>query len=286
MNNELTSKMKNILTVDVEDYFQVENFSDKIPRAAWHKYKMRVERNTQWFVDLFEEKKVKATFFVLGWIAERYPEMVRRVHDAGHEVASHGYDHRLVYDQHPSEFREDVRKAKSILEDIIGAPVLGYRAPTFSLIKENMCAFGILEEEGYVYDASVFPGTRDKGGIPEASRLPHTIKIGKKMLWEIPSSTIAFKGKRFPFGGGGYFRLAPYALTRWAMRRLNAEGKPIIVYIHPWEIDNKQPRIIVSPVKRFRHYVNVGKNTKHKFRQLLDDFEFVRVVDYIEAQSS
>ena len=272
--------MKNALTIDVEDYFQVENFKNEIKASDWLKFESRVERNTHTVLEILKSAGVKATFFVLGWTAERYPGIVKMIYEAGHEIASHGYAHQLVYEQTPEAFREDVKKAKKILEDIIQEPVLGYRAPTFSITEVSRWAFGILAEEGFMYDSSIFPARRAKGGFAQAQRYPHKISNGR--MWEFPISTSMVFGKSIPFSGGGYFRLFPYWFVKKAICRINSEGKPVIVYVHPWEFDIEQPKIRSSRVNNFKHYVNISK-TEGKLKQLLRDFEFTSIIDILRA---
>ena len=272
--------MNNFFTVDVEDYFQVNNLSRVVRRSDWDMQPSRVERNTRKIMDLLSRFEIKATFFVLGWIAERLPNIVRDIKKLGHEIASHGYAHQLVYEQTPEAFREDVKKAKKILEDIIQEPVLGYRAPTFSITEVSRWAFGILAEEGFMYDSSIFPARRAKGGFAQAQRYPHKISNGR--MWEFPISTSMVFGKSIPFSGGGYFRLFPYWFVKKAICRINSEGKPVIVYVHPWEFDIEQPKIRSSRVNNFKHYVNISK-TEGKLKQLLRDFEFTSIIDILRA---
>jgi polysaccharide deacetylase family protein (PEP-CTERM system associated) len=261
----------NAMTIDVEDYFQVSAFERVVPRDRWHEYESRVAANTDRVLGILAEASVHATFFVLGWVAERDPSIVRRISAEGHEVASHGYGHRLVYDQTPDEFREDVRRAKSLLEDIIGKPVLGYRAPSFSVTERSLWALDVLIEEGFTYDASIFPIRHDRYGIPGAPRHPYVVRPG---LLEVPGSTIRIAGTNLPIAGGGYFRLLPYCWTRFGIRRLNElEGRPAVFYMHPWEVDPEQPRLNGSRLSRFRHYRNLAE-TEGRLRRLLSDFRF------------
>ena len=262
------------MTVDVEDYFQVSAFETHVSRGDWNRFESRVERNTQRLLARFGEAGVTATFFVLGWIGERYPGLVRRIAGAGHEIASHGYEHRLVYDMTPRQFAEDVRRTKCILESICGQPVIGYRAPSYSITRKSLWAFDVLLQEGYLYDASVFPIRHDRYGIPDAPRHPYRVQREFGSIWELPGSTIRCAGQNVPIGGGGYFRLFPYGITRRAIKRVNrVERRPIMFYLHPWEIDPDQPRISASGLSRFRHYQNLAK-TEARLLRLLTDFSF------------
>ncbi len=270
----------NILTIDVEDYFQVENFKKIINFSDWDKYEKRVAENSEKILKILDKFKTKATFFVLGWVAQRYPELVRKIEQAGHEVASHGYAHQLIYTQSPEEFRMDIRKAKIILEEIIQRPILGYRAPTYSVTKKSLWALNILMEEGFQYDSSFFPVHRDYGGLAQAKRHPHKIYNPNCFLWEFPLSTIRILKQNIPFSGGGYFRLLPYKFIKWAIRNTNLADFPAIIYLHPWELDPQQPRIKANYLKKFRHYVNIS-TTEKKLNQLLNDFKFKPIRDFL-----
>ncbi len=265
----------NAMTVDVEDYFHVSGFADLIRPEDWPNLESRVEANTHKLLDIFAAHKVSATFFVLGWVAERHVSLVKAIQRAGHEIACHGYAHSLVYQASPEEFRKDVRRAKKLLEDVTGSPVDGYRAPSFSIVKSSLWALDILAEEGFQYDSSIFPIRHDRYGIPDAHRFPHQWQATNgNGLAEFPISTSRVWGVNVPVGGGGYFRLLPYALTRWAIQRLNnVEQRPAVVYIHPWELDPAQPRVPGPLVGRFRHYVNLH-TTESKLHRLLDGFSF------------
>jgi polysaccharide deacetylase family protein (PEP-CTERM system associated) len=266
----------NGLSVDVEDYFQVQALASVYPRSGWERYESRVERNTQLILDLFSEAAVKGTFFTLGWIAERHPALVRRIAEDGHEVASHGFSHVRVDSQRPGEFREDVRKSRRILEDLTGAAVRGYRAATFSVGPRTPWAWRVLEEEGYAYSSSVYPVARDFYGVPDAPRTAYT-PDGAARLVEIPISTVRLGNRNWPCGGGGYFRLLPYGLSKAAIGRVNAEGAPAVFYIHPWELDPGQPRPAGAPLKsRLRHYTNLAK-TQDRLRRLTQDFRWDRI---------
>ena len=271
-----SDRIINGLSVDVEDYFQVQALASVYPRSGWDGYESRVERNTQLILDLFSEAGVKATFFTLGWVAQRRPGLIRRIAEAGHELASHGFSHLRVDSQCPAEFREDVRKSRGILEDIAGTPVRGYRAATFSVGPRTPWAWRVLEEEGYAYSSSVYPVARDFYGMPDAPRTVYK-PDGAAKLVEIPISTVRLGNRNWPCGGGGYFRLLPYGLSRAAIRRVNGEGAPAVFYIHPWELDPEQPRPAGVPLKsRFRHYTNLSK-TGHRLRRLAHDFSWDRM---------
>jgi len=268
--------LTNAMSVDVEDYFQVQAFAGHIGRGDWDSFDCRVERNTDAVLALFAEADVSATFFTLGWVAERYPRLVRRIADAGHEIASHGMEHVRADSQSPEAFRADVRKAKRLLEDTGGSAVSGYRAATFSIGAKNMWAFDVLAEEGYAYSSSIFPIAHDNYGMPDAPRFP--FRTGRQGILEIPMTTMRLAGRNLPCSGGGYFRLLPYPISRWQMRRVNRrDGHPCVFYFHPWEIDPGQPRQQGISVKtRFRHYLNLGR-TRDRLSTLLRDFAWDRV---------
>jgi polysaccharide deacetylase family protein (PEP-CTERM system associated) len=269
-----TGRVVNAMSVDVEDYFHVSALAPVIPRASWDRMDSRVCANTERLLDIFAEFGVRSTFFVLGWVAERHPELVRRIAGAGHEIASHGYGHQLVYDQTPAAFREDVRKARALLEDASGRRVSGYRAPSFSITLRSLWALDVLIEEGHTYDSSIFPIHHDRYGIPHANRRPHTIERAAGSLIEVPASTARIAGLTLPVGGGGYFRLLPYWWTRFGIARINRiERRAAVFYLHPWEIDPDQPRQAVGGLSRFRHYRNLHR-TEARLRRLLTDFRF------------
>ncbi len=269
-----TSPVVNAMTIDVEDYFHVSVFDGVVPRHFWEGFESRVCANTERLLDIFEAYEVTGTFFVLGWVAERFPQLVRRIAAAGHEVASHGYGHRLVYDQTPKAFREDVRRAKALLEREAGTPVLGYRAPSYSVTPRSLWALDILIEEGYRYDSSIFPIRHDRYGIPLSPRHAYVLERPKGSLVEAPASTARFGPLNLPIAGGGYFRILPYGWTHWGISRVNRlEGRPVIFYLHPWEIDPDQPRLKAGLLSRFRHYRNLGA-TEGRLRQLFTDFKF------------
>jgi polysaccharide deacetylase family protein (PEP-CTERM system associated) len=269
-----TARIVNAMTVDVEDYFHVSAFADALDRNNWPKFESRVERNTHRLLDLFDEHRTRITFFVLGWVAERYPALIRELQRRGHEVACHGLTHELVYRQTPAVFREETLRSKNLLEDLTGTPVRGYRAASYSITRESLWALDILEELGFVYDSSIFPIRHDLYGIPGAPRHPH--KVGSGRLLEVPLTTVSIVGQRLPCAGGGYFRLLPYALFSWSLRRVNAEGMPAVFYLHPWEIDPGQPRIKASLKSRFRHYTNLAR-TEGRLRTLLSEFRWDRM---------
>lgn len=266
----------NAMTVDVEDYFQVAAFKHKIADDDWQRWPCRVEENTERILELFDRKGVHATFFTLGWVAERYPELVRRIAEAGHEVASHGLRHVKVTEQTPSQFHDDVTRTKMLLEDITGLPVNGYRAASFSIGASNLWALDVLNKAGYHYSSSIYPVHHDHYGMPDAPRFPFRMQEGE--LMEIPISTVDVFGKKLPCGGGGYFRLLPYSLSRWAIQRVNQrDQRPSVFYFHPWELDPGQPRIPDAGLKsRFRHYVNLDK-MERRLSRLLGDFSWDRM---------
>jgi polysaccharide deacetylase family protein (PEP-CTERM system associated) len=267
----------NAMSVDVEDYFHVNAFDGVVPRGRWESLESRVCRNTERLLGLFEARGVSATFFVLGWVAERFPSLVSSIARQGHEIASHGYAHRLIYEQTPQVFRDDVRRAKSLLEAAAGVPVDGFRAPSYSVTTRTLWALDVLIEEGYRYDASIFPIRHDRYGLPASPRHPYVLTRAAGSLVEAPASTVRCGGVNLPVAGGGYFRILPYAWTRWGIRRINThEGRPAIFYLHPWEIDPAQPRIRAGLVSRFRHYRNLDK-TEPRLRRLLRDFRFSTV---------
>lgn len=274
----------NAFSVDVEDWYQVADFDAVIPFADWDRYESRVGRNTDAVLELLAESGCRGTFFVLTWNAERHPEIVRRIAAAGHEVASHGYAHRIVYEQTREEFRADVERAKKTLEDITGEPVLGYRAPSFSFTQRSLWAPDVLLDLGFRYDSSVFPVRDSLYGMPDAERFPYVIRErdGRRLV-EFPITTTEFLGRNLPLGGGGYLRVFPYLYMRWGMRRVNrTERKPALVYIHPWEVDPGQPRLKTAGKRGFSsHYVNL-KGTKAKLRRLLRDFHFAPMRDLLD----
>ena len=262
-------------TVDVEDYFQVSAFEQCVSREQWDSFPCRVEANTNNILKILAEHQVQATFFILGWIAERYPQLVREIVHAGHEVGSHGYGHRLIYTQTPAEFRADLRQSVAILESIIGRRVTAYRAPSFSITQKSRWALEILIEEGFSMDSSVVPIYHDLYGIPGAQAGLHRLETPAGSIWEFPPAVYGFFGKKLvlPVGGGGYFRIYPFQFTRWCWRRLEKRQQSLLFYIHPWEVDPNQPRLQASFKSRFRHYNNLHR-TLGKLDRLLTAFRF------------
>jgi polysaccharide deacetylase family protein (PEP-CTERM system associated) len=271
--------MTNLMTVDVEDYFHVNAFAGMVPRESWPTIPGRVESSTARLLDLFAEHGVRGTFFVLGWVAQQYPQLVQRIADAGHELASHSHWHRLVYSLSPEEFREDLRRARGAIGDATGVTVRGFRAPSFSIVERSLWALDVLAEEGYHYDASIFPVRHDVYGIPHAPRQIHIISRQSGTIVELPGSTGRIGGDlRVPIGGG-YFRFLPYAATRRAIARFNAEERqPAIFYLHPWEVDPEQPRLRGSLRSGLRHYNNLAR-TEPRLRRLLADFRWGPIAD-------
>jgi polysaccharide deacetylase family protein (PEP-CTERM system associated) len=265
----------NAMTVDVEEHFQVSAFERVVRREDWDSIPSRVEANTERLLDLFDAAAIRGTFFVLGRVAERHPHLVRTIAERGHEIACHGYSHRLVYTQDPEEFRRETGLARRILEDASSGPVLGYRAASFSITRRSLWALDALAEAGFTYDSSVFPVVHDRYGLPGAPRRVHRLRTAAgSALVEFPPMTVRIAGMVIPVGGGGYLRLYPTALTRWAIRRLNArEAGPAMVYVHPWETDPEQPRIRAPWKSRFRHYVGL-RGTARKLRHLAAHHRF------------
>lgn len=268
-------RVLNAMTVDVEDYFQVRAFAGVLDRGTWDSQPARVEANTNRMLEIFAGKGAKATFFILGWVAERFPKIVRRMADSGHEIASHGYAHQNIDTQTKGEFRDDIRRAKGLLEDITGYAVRGYRAPTFSIGPKTWWAYDILSEEGHTYSSSIYPIAHDLYGMPNAPRTP--FQPTSAPLLEIPMTTVRYGKRNFPASGGGYFRLLPYGVSRRAFARVNREGSPCIFYCHPWEIDPGQPRVAGASLKsRLRHYTNLGL-MERRISRLLGDFAWGRM---------
>jgi len=267
--------MLNALTIDVEDYFHVQAFADVISSAHWDEYPVRVERNTFRLLEILGRRNVKATFFILGWVADRCPALVRAIVDSGHEIGSHGYGHRMLTRGSQASFREGIIRAKSTIEDKTASRVTCFRAPSYSITSKTLWALEILAEFGFEYDSSIFPIRHDYYGIPDAPRFPHywSLQSGARLL-EFPPSTVRILGINVPIAGGGYLRLLPYKVTAWAIRRLNQkEDQPAMVYLHPWEIDPDQPRLVASWSSRFRQYQNL-QTTEKKLTRLLDDFSW------------
>ncbi len=313
-----STQINNFLSIDVEDYFQVHALSNVVDFEKWDDYECRVEKNTFYILDHLDAasntqnrtgKLSKATFFILGWIAERYPNLIKEIHSRGHEIASHGYGHRVIYNQTPKEFQKDVRQSKKILEDLTGSEVLGYRAPTYSKNKKTLWALNILAEEGYKYDSSVFPVRHDNYGIPSAPRFPFVWDLSREnhpeiksfseynatsgsnensMIVEFPISTVKVINHKFPCSGGGYFRIFPYYFTRMCLNHINKGGQPFIFYLHPWEIDASQPKVYDAPrLSRFRHYVNLAKTESRllEFLEAFKDCSFIACQEYIDSVS-
>jgi polysaccharide deacetylase family protein (PEP-CTERM system associated) len=278
-------RVTNAITVDVEDYFHASAFDRVVPRSAWDDYESRVVANTHRLLDLFDEQNVKGTFFVLGWVAKKFPELVREIAARGHELASHGYHHQLVYMLTPAQFRDDIRRAKGTIEQAGGTRVRGYRAPSFSIVRSSLWALDLLIEEGHTYDASIFPIHHDRYGIADAPRAAHVIQRGSGSIVELPGSTVRIGSTNYPIAGGGYFRLFPYAATKWGISRVNSrEGEPVVLYIHPWEVDPDQPRLEASRTTQLRHHAGIA-TTIDKLRQVTTDFAFGRVVDVLDARA-
>jgi polysaccharide deacetylase family protein (PEP-CTERM system associated) len=264
----------NALTIDVEDYFQVSALAPYVPRSQWERVPCRIERNVDIILDLLDQGSAKATFFTLGWIGERYPGLVRRIANAGHEIASHGYGHQRASEQSAKAFLSDIRLAKLLLQDVCGQDVKGYRAPSFSIGERNLWAFDCIVEAGYRYSSSVYPIRHDHYGMPAAPRFAYEPRPG---LVELPVTTSKVLSANVPAGGGGYFRLLPYSVSRWLIQRVNRQdNKPAIFYFHPWELDPGQPRVPGIDAKaRFRHYVNLHR-TEPRLRRLVQDFRWDR----------
>jgi len=274
--------MRNALTVDVEEYFQVAAFERTIPRPSWPSRESRVEYSCGRVLDLFAAAGTKGTFFILGWVAERRPALVRRIAAEGHEVASHGYDHTRLHQFTPEQLRADVVRTKQILENLTGQPVRGYRAPSYSIDGRNLWALDVLAETGHAYSSSIYPIRHDLYGMPAAPRFP--FRVRPDAILEIPVTTVRVGGRNYPCGGGGYFRLLPYGLWRGMLRRVNArEGEPGLFYFHPWEVEREQPRVAGAPLlSRFRHYLNLDA-MQARLERLLRDFEGGRMDDVFGA---
>ena len=275
----------NAFTIDVEDYFHVSALAPAIPRASWGHRQLRVDASTERLLAMLDEHGVKGTFFVLGWVSEHMPSLVKRIAALGHEVACHGYSHEIVYRQKPSVFADEARRAKALLEDLTGQPVLGYRAASFSITNQSRWALDALIELGFVYDSSIFPVRHDRYGIPGAARQPGFVEAPSgARIAEFPMSTAAFGPLRIPVSGGGYFRLLPYWLTQSGLRDINErEGTPFTFYLHPWEIDVDQPRVKVNWLSRFRHYTNLSR-CEARLRRLLVDFRFTTMAKVLQGR--
>ena len=276
--------IRNALTIDVEDYFQVSAFAPYIPREQWSARACRVELNVDRILQMLDMHETKATFFTLGWIAERYPHLVRRIVDGGHELASHGYGHQRASDLTEAAFSEDIESAKKLLEDLSGHGVKGYRAPSFSIGESNLWAFDCLERAGYCYSSSIYPIRHDHYGMPDAPRFAHQVRAG---LLEVPVTTARFFARNWPASGGGYFRLMPYAVSRWLLQSVNRQDcQSAVFYFHPWEIDAGQPRIEgINAKTRFRHYVNLHR-TEGRLQRLLADFNWGRMDEIFLSNSA
>ena len=282
MNSE-TSKY--YFTVDVEDWFQTEAAQKTYPPFTWYKQSSRIEHNIGKILELLAKQNVKGTFFTLGCVAEKHPSIVRKIVDQGHEIASHGYSHKLIYKQSQKEFKQETVKSKAILEDIAQTEVRGYRAATYSITRKSLWALDILVDAGFIYDSSIFPIRHDRYGIPDINPFPHEIKTpGGQSIVEFPISILKTRLANVPVGGGGYFRLFPYVFTRWALNRVNNRSNEFVFYIHPWEIDESQPVINKAGfVTKFRHYNNI-KNCKQKLDKLLTDFKFDTLGGVLESK--
>jgi polysaccharide deacetylase family protein (PEP-CTERM system associated) len=280
------SDLLNVFTVDVEDYFQVSAFEKHIDRNGWDRWESRVAANTGRILELLDRRGVRATFFILGWIAEHHPQVVREIHARGHEIGSHGYWHRLIYQQTPEEFRADLRRSRDVLQDILGLRVTAHRAASFSITRQSLWALEILVEEGFEVDTSVFPIRHDRYGIPDAHPGLHRLETPAGPIWEFPPSVVRMAGMNLPIGGGGYFRLFPLTWTIYCFRRINRAGRPVMFYVHPWELDPEQPHMhAASRVSRFRHYVGLSRN-EAKLDRLLSLFQFGRLCDVIGDETA
>ena len=274
----------NALTIDLEDYFHVSALAASVPRSEWSTRPSRVERNTERLLALFDRHGVRATWFVLGCVAERFPDLIRTIAQRGHEIACHGYSHRLVYDQSPADFREETLRARALLEDQAQRPVAGYRAASYSITRRSLWALDVLAEAGFVYDSSIFPVRHDRYGIPGFARWPHALQTpaGHRLI-EFPLTTWRVAGLNIPIAGGGYFRLYPYWFTRLGLRHVNRhDARAFIFYLHTWEIDPEQPRIQASRLSTFRHYTGLGR-CEARLDRLLTDFAFAPVCDVLAA---
>lgn len=280
------SDIQHVLTVDVEEYFQAEAFSDYVPRKDWDRYPGRVDETTDRLLELLASHRAQGTFFVLGWLAEKKPYLVKKITAAGHEIGSHGFGHTMLTKMTPEEFRQDIRKSKAILEQITGMPVQGYRAPTFSIVKRTGWAHPILAEEGFRYSSSVFPVRHDRYGWSDFGDEPRKVVSGEDgSLWEVPLSVSSIGPIRVPFGGGGYLRLFPFSLTRRLIRKRVRAGKHLVLYVHPWELDANQPAIRAPILRRFRHRVGISK-MEVRLAELLRSLQFGSVVQFLESNRS
>ncbi len=274
---------RHAFSVDVEDYYHVSAFEKVVSRADWEGYASRVAGNTERLLELLDRHGVRATFFVLGWVAERHPRLVRAIHRRGHEIGCHGYWHRLVYSQSPAEFRSDLVQGRDVLQDLIGEAVVSYRAPSFSIVRRSWWALEILADEGFRIDSSIVPARHDRYGVPGAPRQPHRIDTDAGPIWEVSPAVVRLGPLALPVGGGGYFRLFPLWWTFHCLRGIERRGLPIVFYVHPWEIDPDQPRIAGASLRsRFRHYVHLS-STAAKLDRLLGRFRFGRLAEVAAA---
>ena len=273
-------KPKHVLSFDVEEHFQVAAFWSVARRREWDQQISRVEHNTRKIVDLLSEQSTKATFFVLGWVAERHPDLVKDLAYQGHEIASHGYGHEMVHTQTPIQFREDVRRSKQILEDLIGRPVAGYRAPSFSITPQTKWAISVLIEEGYRYDSSIYDRFRSTQWSSVTRAGTYQLETEAGSIWEVSPSTMNACGFQLPVAGGGYFRLLPYVISKMFLKNLEKQGLQLVMYLHPWELDPEQPRMDGPVLSKVRHYLNLGKS-EQRLRWLLKDFSFAPINEVI-----
>ena len=276
-----------IFSVDVEDYFQVEAFTREVPRSDWDKYPSRVVENTHRTLDLCQEFGTRGTYFILGWVAEKFPRLIREIHERGHEIACHSYWHRPVYSLTPDAFRQDLRQARDVLEQTAGTRVVGYRAPSWSITAQSTWALDILASEGFLYDSSIYPIVHDLYGYPGAERIPYTHHLeGGRTLLEFPPATVKLWGSTtLPAAGGGYLRILPFWYTQWAVKRLSEESSVVVVYLHPWELDPEQPRIAAGRKSRFRHYTNLSQ-MEPRLRRLLSKYKFESFADVMPAAAA
>lgn len=273
--------MINLLTIDLEDYYHVTGMADIVPFNKWDNFESRVEINVDILLEALGE--TKATFFVLGWAAERFPDLIRKISKLGHEIATHGRDHRLITNMTRVEFDADLEASIKLLEDLTGKPIIGYRAPSFSITDQTTWAFEVLARKGLKYDSSVFPMKRSRGGVPGTELKPYIMKTSSGWIMEFPLTVWNFMGKKLPVGGGGFFRLYPYWMTREMMKKVNSSGRPVVVYLHPWELDFGQPRLKSLFTRTgFNHYIGL-KTTLKKIEKLLSDFKFFCIRDYLYA---
>jgi len=286
IKRQTSSTRAHILSVDVEDYFMVEAFAGSVQRSSWDSWPSRVDASTRRLLDLFDKYDVKATFFCVGWVAEKFPELIRDIHARGHELACHSYWHRTVYSLTPAEFREDTRACVAAIEDASGIRVRGYRAPSWSITKDSLWAFDILAEEGFTYDSSIYPIRHDLYGVPGAQRFPYTQACGNGLtLQEFPPATVRVLGTTLPGAGGGYLRIFPLAYTRWVFRQFERSyDQSVVVYLHPWEVDPEQPRIRDKFRSRFRHYTNLSR-MHERLEYLLRNYSFVPFRSVLESES-